>query len=120
MRKACFAVLLLLIVLATTAGAPVYRGEAIDPQYPCLGVISYFGWPGGLQLWHTVTESWFFYEAGHSYHHVCLVDVRNPDEWCTTAVMPDREPISLTGHAGETMTCRIWDTTMDVEVCPYP
>lgn len=119
MKKICLAALLLVIVLTGTASAPIYRGEGSDPTYPQLGVFTYFGWPAGLQLWHTPTANFLFYEAGHTYRHMCLMGERNLGPCGTTAEIPNREPYSLTGHAGDLMTCSIWDLTTNTTICPY-
>ncbi len=127
MKKRILIALVLVLALAATAsvvwagGGGAYRGEAEDPLYPQLGMISYLATPAGYHFWFTVTANLGPYTAGHSYHNVYQVTVGDPSEWCGPIPVggnPNRAPYNLVGHAGESVYYKIFDTTTETQICP--
>ncbi|MFC1625240.1 hypothetical protein ACFL15_02615 [Patescibacteria group bacterium] len=106
-------------VLAKSDNA-AFRGEAEDPKYPQLGVISYLSNNSGYHFWFTVTDDLGLYTAGHSYHNIYKVDLNDTTGWCgpnTVGGNPERAPYNLVGHTGETVWYKIYDVTTDTYVC---
>lgn len=109
--------MLLLVGTASAGGGGAYRGEAEDPLYPQLGMISYLATPAGYHFWFTVTDDLGRYEAGHSYHNVYQATVDDAGEWCRCYV-PNRPPYNEVGFTGQYMYYKIFDTTTDTQICP--
>lgn len=113
-----FSVLLFLFaVISSQLYAHTSKGTAFDENALWLGEITYLGNPSGYHFWFTPEESHFWYTANHNYHNVYKFEVDNPEEWCGTVLVPDREPYNLVGHTDSVVYYKIIDLTTG-EVCP--
>lgn len=92
-------------------GGGTNRGVASDPNAEWLGPVKYLGNPAGYHFWFTPTASLGSYEAGHSYHNVYKLQVDDESEWCYGGPAPNRPPYNRTGHTGQMVYYKIFDTT---------
>ncbi|MFO7698643.1 MAG: hypothetical protein R6X16_16025 [Anaerolineae bacterium] len=88
---------------ATPAARP---GPAEDPLYAWLGPITVLSNRTGFHLWFKPEQSQDGFVAGRQYHAVFKLRARCATGW-TEVTVPDREPYSLTGFAGNQMCYRV-------------